>query len=117
VSRDFLLLVFFHGSVSPHSQIIQLGPFQIFSIILGDIRKSGCTTGINDNLPPVSTTPAAKLPPISTTPAANFATSFASVVVTSGKFGGGNDTGGINDNSGKFATGGKYGNNIRLQTP
>jgi hypothetical protein len=34
----------------------------------------------------VSTTPAAKLPPVSTTPAANFATSFASVDDTGGKF-------------------------------
>ncbi len=38
------------------------------------------------NLPPVSTTPAANLPPVSTKPAANFATSFASVVHTAGKF-------------------------------
>ncbi len=36
-------------------------------------------------LPPVSTTPATNLPPVSTTPAANFATSFTSVVDTSGK--------------------------------
>ncbi len=69
---------------------IPLGPFRIFSKIRGDIRKSRCTTGVNDTggkfatgvndtggkLPPVSTTPAANLPPVSTTPAANFATSF-----------------------------------------
>jgi hypothetical protein len=45
-------------------------------------------------------TPAANWPPVSTTPAANFATSFASVVDTGGKF----PTGG-NDIGGKFATG------------
>jgi hypothetical protein len=49
--------------------------------IRGDIRKSRCTTGVNDTggkfaagvndtggkLPPVSTTPAANLPPVSAT--------------------------------------------------
>jgi hypothetical protein len=50
------------------------------------------------NLPPVSTTPAAKLLPVATTPAANFSTNFASVVDTDGKFA-------INDAGGKFATG------------
>jgi hypothetical protein len=44
------------------------------------------------NLPPVS--------PVSTTPAANFATSFTSVVDTSGKF-----AAGVVDTGGKFATG------------
>jgi hypothetical protein len=72
--------------------------------IRGDIRKSRCTTGVNDTggkfatgvndnggkLPPVSTTPSANLPPVSTTPAANFATSSPCVVDTTG---------------GKFATG------------
>jgi hypothetical protein len=48
VSRDFLLLVFFHKSVSPQPQSIPLGLFRIFSKILGDIRKSRCTTSIND---------------------------------------------------------------------
>ncbi len=38
---------FFHESVSPQPQSIPLGPFQIFSKIPGDIRKSRCTTGIN----------------------------------------------------------------------
>jgi hypothetical protein len=36
--------------------------------------------------PPVSTTLTANLPPVSTTQAANFATIFASVVDTGGKF-------------------------------
>jgi hypothetical protein len=48
VSRDFLLLVFFRESFSLQPQSIPLGPFQIFSKIRGDIRKSRCTTGIND---------------------------------------------------------------------
>jgi hypothetical protein len=48
VSRDFLLLVFFDESVSPQPQGVPLGPFRIFSKIRGDIRKSRCTTGVND---------------------------------------------------------------------
>jgi hypothetical protein len=48
VSQDFLLLVFCHESVSPQPQSIPIGPFQIFSKILGDIRKSNCTTSINE---------------------------------------------------------------------
>jgi hypothetical protein len=52
-------------------------------------------------------TPVANLPPMSTIPGANFATSFVSVVDTSGKFGNGvNCTGGkfvasVNDTGGK----------------
>jgi len=42
----------------------------------------------------------AKFSPVSTTPAAKFATSFASVVDTGGKF-----APGINDTGGKFAIG------------
>ncbi len=38
----------FHESVSTQPQSIPVGPFQIFSKIRGDIRKSRCTTGIND---------------------------------------------------------------------
>ena len=37
-------------------------------------------------LPPVSLIPAENLPPVSRTPKANFATSFASVVDTGGKY-------------------------------
>jgi hypothetical protein len=44
-SRDFW---FFHESISPQPQSIPFGQFQIFSQICGDIRKSRCTTGIND---------------------------------------------------------------------
>jgi hypothetical protein len=64
VSQEFFASGFFHESVSPQPQSIPLGPFQI----RGDIRKLRCT-GINDSAP-----------------AANFATSFASVVDTGGKF-------------------------------
>ncbi len=73
-----------------------------FLKIRGDIRKSRCTTGINDTGGkfPVSNTPAAKLPPVSTVLVANFATSFTSVVDFSGKF-----ATGVNDTDGKFATG------------
>jgi hypothetical protein len=71
--------------------------------ILGYIRKSRCTTGINNTAGKFAssvTTPAANLPPVSMTPAANFPTSFAGVVDTGGRFA----TGGINDTGGKFAT-------------
>ncbi len=44
VSRDFLLLVFLMNQFLPSPR----GPFRIFSKIRGDIRKSRCTTGIND---------------------------------------------------------------------
>ncbi len=39
---------FFHKSVSPQLQSIPLGPFRIFSKIREDIRKSRCTTSINN---------------------------------------------------------------------
>jgi hypothetical protein len=45
-------------------------------------------------------TSAANLPPVSMTQAANFATSFASVVDSGGKF-----VTGLNDTGGKFAAG------------
>ncbi len=104
--HEFFASGFFHESVSPQHQSIPVRPFRIFSKFLRDIRKSRCTTGINDtsgkffyqqrqrkwwkNLTPVSMTPAANLPPVSTTPAANFSTIFASVVDTGGNI---NDSG------------------------
>jgi hypothetical protein len=108
-SRDFYTLrdsvtrffasSFFHESPSPKPLIITLESFRIFSKIRGDIRKSRCTTSVNDTggkLPPASTTPAENFPPVSTTSAANFATSSPCVVDTGGKFATGvNDTGGI----------------------
>ncbi len=39
---------FFHQSVSPQPQSIPFGPFQIFSKIRGDIRRSRLTTGVVD---------------------------------------------------------------------
>ncbi len=60
----------------------------------------------------------ANLPPMSTIPAANFATSFVSVVDTSGKFGTG-----VNCTGGKFAASvndtavANNRNNIRLLRP
>jgi hypothetical protein len=39
---------FFHESVCPQPRSIPVGPFQIFSKIRRDIRKSRCTTGINN---------------------------------------------------------------------
>jgi hypothetical protein len=88
VSQDFLPLVF-HESVSPQPQSIPLGPFQIFSKVRRDLRKSRCTIGINDTSGKFATgindTSDKIFPLVSTTPAANFSTSFASVVDTGGK--------------------------------
>jgi hypothetical protein len=73
---------------------IPLGPFRIFSKICGDIPPVA-NLPLVSRLPPVSTTPAANLPLVSTKQEENFATSFASVVDTSGKFAAGFvDTGG-----------------------
>jgi hypothetical protein len=44
----FFATGFFHESVSPQPQSIPLGPFQKFLKTLEDIRKSRCTTGVND---------------------------------------------------------------------
>jgi hypothetical protein len=75
VSQDFLLLVFFHESVSPQPQNIPLGLFQIFRKFAEIFTSQGA-------------------PPVSTTLMANFSTSFSSVVET-----------GVNKSGGKFATG------------
>jgi hypothetical protein len=66
VSQDFLLQVFFHESSFPKPLRIKLGPFQFFSKISRDIRKSRYTTSINDTV--------------------NFPTGAAGVVDTGGKF-------------------------------
>jgi hypothetical protein len=76
VSRDFCFW-FFHESVSPQPQGIPLGPFQFFSKIRGDIRKSRCTTGIDTG---------GKLTPGVNDTGGKFCHSFASVVDTGGKF-------------------------------
>ncbi len=65
---------FFHESPSPKLLIITLEPFRIFSKILGDIRTSRCTTGVNDIGGKFATgvnDTGGKLPPVSTTPVAN----------------------------------------------
>jgi hypothetical protein len=61
--------------------MLQFNRNKRFTKILGDIRKSRCTTGIKDT-------------------GGKFATSFASVVDTGGKF-----AISVNDTSGKFAAG------------
>ncbi len=38
---------FFHESVYPQPQSIPIGPLNLLAKIRGDIRKSRCTTGIN----------------------------------------------------------------------
>jgi hypothetical protein len=48
VSRDFLIQ-FFHESSSPNTMKIKFWSFHKFWKICGDIRKSMCTTGINDS--------------------------------------------------------------------
>ena len=48
VSREFLLLVFFHESVSLKPLSIPIGPFRMFSKIRGDIRSSRFATGVNN---------------------------------------------------------------------
>jgi hypothetical protein len=60
----------------------------------------------SQSAPPVSTIPAAKFQPVLTTPAENFATSFAIVVDTGGKF-----ATGINNNGGNGAI---WGNLVRF---
>ncbi len=46
--HEIFCFCFFYESVSPQPQSIPLGPFRFFSKIRGDIRKSRCTTGVND---------------------------------------------------------------------
>ncbi len=73
----FFVSRFFHESVSSQPQSIPLGPFQIFSKIRRDIRKSRCTTGINDT--------GGKIAAGINNTGGKFATSFASVDDTRGK--------------------------------
>ncbi len=140
--HEIFCFIFFHKSPSPKPLKITLGSFKIFSKICGVIRKSSCTTGVNDTggkfatgvndtggkLPLISTSPVVNLPTVSTTPAANFATSSACVVDTSGKF-----ASSVNNAGGKLpqvsttpaanlppvslTLVANNGNNIRLQTP
>ncbi len=91
VSQDFNFC-FFHESVSPQPQSIPLGPFQIFSKMCEDVRKSRCTTGINDTGGKFATG-------INDT-VGKFCHQFASVVDTGSKF-----ATGVNDTGSKFVTG------------
>jgi hypothetical protein len=87
VSQDFLLLGFFTNQFPP-SLRVSLTTVSIFFRKFAEIFTS-------QGAPPVSTTLVAILPRVSITPAANFATSFAGVVDSGGKFATGvNDTGG-----------------------
>jgi hypothetical protein len=86
---------FFHESVSPQPKSIPFGPFQIFSKIRTEIRKSRCTAGINDtggnfatsvnntsgNFATSVNDTGGKLAPVSTTPVVNFATSFTVLLI------------------------------------
>jgi hypothetical protein len=72
---------FLHDSPSLQPLKITLRSFRIFSIFTEIFASQSA-------------------PPVSTTPLANFATSFACVVDTGGRF-----ATGINDTGGKFATG------------
>ncbi len=87
--RDFLLLVFFHESVSPQPQSIPLGPFQIFS----ENSRRYSRVKVHNRYQRHRW-------PVSTTPAANFATNYTCVVDNGGKF-----ATGVNDTGGKFAAG------------
>jgi hypothetical protein len=94
---------FFYESVSPQPQSIPFGPLHIFLKIRGYIRKSRCTTGINNTGCKIDAginDTGGKFATVSTTPATNFANSFASVVDTGGKF-----NADVSDSGGKFATG------------
>ncbi len=64
-------LWFFYESVSPKPLSIPLGPFQIFFENSRRYSQLKVDHRLVANLPPVSTTPAAKLLPVSTTPVAN----------------------------------------------
>ncbi len=79
---------FFHASVSPQPQSIPLEPFQTVSKIRRDIRKSRCTTGINNTSGKFATR-------VNDT-GENFATRVACDVDTGGKF-----AAGVNDTDGK----------------
>ncbi len=59
VSRDFLLLVFFMNEFPLSPRVFHLDRFEFFENSRGDIRKSRCTTGINE---PVGETDSRKKP-------------------------------------------------------
>jgi hypothetical protein len=93
VSRDFLLLVFFSWISFPPAPEY---PIRTISNFFENSRRySQVKVHHRYQRHP---TPAANLPLVSKTPAENFATSFACVVDTGGKF-----ATGVNDTGGKFA--------------
>jgi hypothetical protein len=86
MSQDFLLQVFFMNHL-PQVPENNTRVISNFSKIGGDIRKSKCTTSINDTV--------ANLKLVLTILAANFATGIAAVIDTGGKLATRvNDTGG-----------------------
>jgi hypothetical protein len=84
VSQDFLILVFFMNQFPLSPRVSHDDRCKFVRKFAEIFACQGAPPA--EKLTPVSTTPAANLPPVSTTPAANFATSFASVVYTSGNF-------------------------------
>jgi hypothetical protein len=129
VSQDFLLQVFFHESPSPKPLKITLKSFRIFLKIRRDIRKSRCTTGVNDiggNFAPGVNDTSDKIAAGISDTGGKFCHQFRLCCWHGGKF-----ATGVNDIGGKFAAGvndagGKLspvsttpvannGNNIRLQ--
>jgi hypothetical protein len=82
VSRDFLLLIFFMNQFPPSLRVSHFDLFKFFQKFAEISASQGSPLVAN-------------LPPVSSTLAAKFATSFASIVDTGGKFStGSNDTGG-----------------------
>jgi hypothetical protein len=123
-SHEIFCFCFFYESVSPQPQSIPLGPFQFFSKICGDIHKSRCTTAFKDPFGKFATSAndtGSKIAAFINETGGKFATSFASVVDTSGKFATVSTiwaanlppclrcqwqiATGINDTGGEFATG------------
>jgi hypothetical protein len=92
VSQKFFCFRFCHESSCPKPLKKTLGSFQIFSKILGDIRKLRCTTDVNHTDSKFATG-------INDT-GGKFCHGTNSVVDTSNKF-----ASSVNDTSGKFATG------------
>jgi hypothetical protein len=88
----FCFWFFFMNQFPPSSRVFHLDRFEFFRKFA---NLPPVSTTPAAKLPPVSTTPVANLPPVSATPVANFSTIFASVVDTGGKFAAGVvDTGG-----------------------
>jgi hypothetical protein len=86
-SHEIFCFWFFSWVSFPQPQSIPLGLFRIFSKIRRYIRKSRCTTSINDtsgNIAAGINDTGGKFAPVSMIPAPNFATSFASLKIDTG---------------------------------